>query len=170
MTILETARLTLRKLSLDDAPFILRLVNEPSWLEFIGDKGVRNLDDARRYLREGPLGMYERYGFGLYMTQVKQSGAQIGMCGLIKRDQLPDVDIGFALFPQFWGRGYAHEAAAGVLEHGRRAFGLERIVAITSPHNDASIKVLERIGLRFERMIELTPGDPVRLFGRNFTP
>jgi [ribosomal protein S5]-alanine N-acetyltransferase len=170
VTVLETARLTLRRLSLDDAPFILRLVNEPSWLEFIGDKGVRNLDDARKYLREGPLSMYERYGFGLYMAQVKESGAQIGMCGLIKRDQLPDVDVGFALFPEFWGRGYAHEAAAGVLEHGRRAFDLKRVVAITSPHNDASIKVLEKIGMRFERMIEFTPGDPVRLFGRDFAP
>jgi [ribosomal protein S5]-alanine N-acetyltransferase len=168
VTVLETERLTLRRLTLDDAPFILRLVNEPSWLEFIGDKGVRNLDDARKYLREGPIGMYERHGFGLYRTDVKDSGAQIGMCGLIKRDQLPDVDIGFALFPEFWGRGYAHEAAAAVLEHGRRTFDLKRIVAITSPNNDPSIKVLEKIGMQFEGMLEFTPGDPVRLFGRTF--
>jgi RimJ/RimL family protein N-acetyltransferase len=170
VTVLETPRLKLRKLTLDDAPFILRLVNEPSWLEFIGDKGVRDLDGARKYLREGPIGMYERHGFGLYMTEVKESGAQIGMCGLIKRDTLPDVDIGFALFPEFWGRGYAHEAAAAVLEHGRRTFDLKRIVAITSLDNESSIKVLEKIGMQFERTLEFAPGDPVRLFGRNFMP
>jgi ribosomal-protein-alanine N-acetyltransferase len=170
VTVLETPRLKLRKLTLDDAPFILRLVNEPSWLEFIGDKGVRDLDGAREYLREGPIGMYERHGFGLYMTEVKESGAQIGMCGLIKRDTLPDVDIGFALFPEFWGRGYAHEAAAAVLEHGRRTFDLKRIVAITSLDNESSIKVLEKIGMQFERTLEFAPGDPVRLFGRNFMP
>jgi len=166
MTVLTTSRLTLRRLSEDDASFIFRLVNEPSWLRFIGDKGVRTLDDARRYLREGPLAMYAQYGFGLYLVTRKDDGAPIGMSGLIKRDALPDVDIGFAYVPESWGNGYAVEAAHAVVAHARDAFGLKRLVAITSLDNDASIRVLERIGMVFERIIEVRPGDPVRLFAR----
>ena len=168
MQVLETQRLILRRLNLADAPFILRLVNEPSWLQFIGDKGVRTLDDARDYIRKGPMDMYERYGFGLYLTELKPECVPIGMCGLIKRDALPDVDIGFAFLPEFWGRGYACEAAAAVLEHGRTAFALSRIVAITSPGNDGSIRVLEKMGMSFERVLEMAPNDPVKLFARNF--
>lgn len=164
--VLDTARLTLRRLTDDDAPFILRLVNEPSWLFFIGDKGVRNLDDARRYLREGPLDMYARRGFGLYLVSTKHDGTPIGMCGLIKRDALPDADIGFAYVPESWGNGYAAEAAEVIVAHARDDFALKRLVAITSPDNTASIRVLQKIGFAFERVIELTPGDPVRLFGR----
>lgn len=165
MIVLETARLCLRRLTEDDAPFIFRLVNEPSWLRFIGDKGVRTLDDARRYLREGPLDMYARHGFGLYLVTTRKSDAvPLGMCGLIKRDELPDVDIGFAFVPESWGQGYAVEAANAVLAHAFTDFGLKRIVAITSLDNTASIRVLEKIGMRFERVIEVRPGDPVRLF------
>lgn len=162
----DAARLTLRRLTEDDAPFILRLVNEPSWLRFIGDKGVRNLDDARRHLREGPLDMYARRGFGLYHVSTKHDGAPIGMCGLIRRDALPDVDIGFAFIPESWGNGYAVEAAQAVVAHARDDFGLKRLVAITSLDNSASMRVLEKIGFTFERVIGLTPGDPVKLFGR----
>jgi RimJ/RimL family protein N-acetyltransferase len=166
MTVLTTSRLTLRRLDEDDAPFILRLVNEPSWLRFIGDKGVRTLDDARRYLREGPLDMYTQRGFGLYLVLRNGDEQPIGMCGLIKRDALPDVDIGFAYVPETWGNGYAIEAANAVVAHARDDFGLKRLVAITSLDNDASIRVLERIGMAFEQIIEVRPGDPVRLFGR----
>ena len=169
MQVLETQRLILRRFNLADAPFILRLVNEPSWLEFIGDKGVRSLEDARGYLTRGPLDMYERHGFGMYMTELKPERVPIGMCGLIKRDTLPDVDIGFALLPEFWGRGYAYEAASAVLlDHARRDFDLERILAITSPHNESSIRLLEKMGMTFERLLELTPNDPVRLFAIRF--
>ena len=164
MTALETARLSLRRLTEDDAPFIFRLVNEPSWLRFIGDKDVRTMDDARRYLREGPIDMYARHGFGLYLVTRKSDATPIGMCGLIKRDALPDVDIGFAYVPESWGNGYGAEAAQAVLGHGRDTFQLKRIVAITSLDNDASIRVLEKIGMAFERVIEVRPGDPVRLF------
>lgn len=164
MTVLETERLTLRRLTFDDAAFIHRLVNEPSWLEFIGDKGVRNLDDARNYIRTGPMQMYEQYGFGLYVVQPKGDSTPLGLCGLIKRDVLPDVDIGFAFLPEFWGRGYAREAACAVLEHGRRDFGLRRIVAITSLHNTSSMKLLEKLGMRFEGLLDLGPAGPVRLF------
>jgi RimJ/RimL family protein N-acetyltransferase len=166
MHVLETDRLVLRRFTLDDAEFIFRLVNDPSWLRFIGDKNVHSLDDARRYLREGPLDMYQRYGFGMYRVEERDGGALAGMCGLIKRDTLPDVDVGYAFLPEFRGKGYAYEAAAAVLDHGNRAFGLRRIVAITTPTNDASIRVLEKAGMRFERLMELTPGDPVNLFAR----
>jgi [ribosomal protein S5]-alanine N-acetyltransferase len=168
MLVLETPRLILRRLTLDDAGFIFRLVNDPSWLRFIGDKNVNNLDDARRYLREGPLDMYQRYGFGMYRVEEREGAAPAGMCGLIKRDTLPDVDVGYAFLPEFRGKGYAYEAAAAVLAHGNRQFGLQRIVAITTPSNEASIRVLEKAGMKFERLLELTPGDPVNLFARQW--
>ncbi|ADO75615.1 GNAT family N-acetyltransferase [Stigmatella aurantiaca] len=167
--VLETDRLLLRRLSLEDAEFILKLLNEPSWLRFIGDKGVRTLDDARNYLLTGPLAMYGRFGFGLYLVALKDSGLPIGLCGLIQRETLPDVDIGFAFLPGFWSQGYGYEAASAVLAHGHRTYGLKRIVAITSLDNHSSIKLLERLGLTFERLITLTAGgEPVRLFGRGF--
>jgi RimJ/RimL family protein N-acetyltransferase len=163
--VLETERLIIRKLTTDDAPFILELVNEPSWIRFIGDRGVRTLDAARAYISNGPIAMYERFGFGLYLVMLKGDKVPLGMCGLIKRDALPDVDIGFAFLPRYWGKGYAIEAAAAVLAYGRRALGLGRIVAITSPDNQSSIKLLEKIGFVFEGMIRL-PGETseVRLF------
>jgi len=162
MKVLETDRLILRRLTPEDAPFILELVNEPSWIQFIGDRGVRNLEDARNYILKGPMAMYEQVGFGLYLAELKESGVPMGMCGLLKRDTLPDVDIGFAFFPRFWGQGYAYEAAAAVMAYGRNALGLKRIVAITDPDNHSSIKLLERLGLKFEQLIQLT-GDSMKL-------
>lgn len=166
MKILETERLTLRELTVDDAAFILELLNDPDWLRFIGDKGVRTLEDARGYIEKGPMDMYARLGFGLFLSELKDGKVPIGMCGLIKRDALEDVDIGFAFLPAFRGKGYALEAASAVLALGRNRFRLSRIVAITHPDNVDSGKLLERLGLRFERMIRLSPGDSeVRLFG-----
>jgi RimJ/RimL family protein N-acetyltransferase len=115
LNVIETERLLLRKLSLDDAGFIVELLNEPSFLQFIGDKGVRSLDDARAYIQQGPMAMYEQHGFGLFLTALKEGNEPIGMCGLIKRESLPDVDIGFAFLPAFWSRGYALEAATAVM-------------------------------------------------------
>lgn len=165
MVIQDTDRLVIRELSLDDAPFILELVNEPSWLRFIGDRGVRDLDGARAYLQNGPLAMYARHGFGLYKVELKEDGTPMGMCGLIQRQSLPDADIGFAFFPRFWGRGYAREAALAVLSYGRTKLGLKRILAIVNPDNDSSIKLLERLGFQFQRMMRM-PGEAtdVRLF------
>ena len=164
-----TERLSLRHLTLDDAPFILRLVNEPSWLEFIGDKGVRNLEDARAYLADGPIAMYARAGFGLYATELKEGGVPIGMCGLIKRDSLPDVDIGFAFFPEHWGKSYAFEAAAAVLARACGVLSLRRVVAIVSPGNRRSIGLLGRLGMAFEAELDLAgDGDKTLLFARNF--
>jgi RimJ/RimL family protein N-acetyltransferase len=165
LKVLETDRLNLRWLSTDDAEFILELLNDPSFLRFIGDKGVRTLDDARDYILNGPVDMYNRLGFGLYLTELKESGVPIGICGLIKRDSLEDVDIGFAFLPKFRAKGYAHESAAAVMAYGKTVLGLKRIVAITSPDNYASGRLLEKLGMRFERMIRLSKDSPeVRLF------
>ena len=164
--VLETDRLLLRELSTDDAEFILELLNEPSFLRFIGDKGVRTLDDARQYILEGPVASYELHGFGLYLTVLKEGAVPIGMCGLLKRESLADVDIGFAFLPAFWSRGYALESALAVKAYGQNTLGLKRIVAITNPDNEASIKLLEKIGLKYESMIRLSEDGPeIKLFG-----
>jgi len=163
-TISVTERLVLRRITPDDAPFILELLNEPSFLEFIGDKGVRTLDDARHYILTGPVASYDRYGFGLYLVLLKAGEVPIGTCGLLKRDTLPDVDIGYALRPAFWGQGYAFEAASAVLAHGREVFGLRRIVAITTPANLASKALLEKLGLRYERTLSLSSENDTDLF------
>ncbi|MGE0582346.1 MAG: GNAT family N-acetyltransferase [Steroidobacteraceae bacterium] len=159
MTILETRRLALRLIGADDAPFILGLLNEPSFLRFIGDRGVRTLDDARAYIENGPVASYARHGLGLWLAQRREDGTPIGMCGLLKRDTLDDVDIGFAYLPAYWGQGYAYEAAAAVMDHGRRVLGIPRIVAIVSPDNAGSIRLLEKIGLVFERRIDFNGED-----------
>jgi len=163
--VLETDRLTLQRLTPDDAPFIRELLNEPSFLRHIGDKGVRTTADAVRYIETGPMASYERLGFGLYRVELKESGVPIGMCGLLKRDWLADVDIGFAFLPRFWAKGYAFESAAAVLAHARRALGRERIVAIVSPDNVASIRLLGKLGFRFERLARPPEdGTEVRVF------
>jgi RimJ/RimL family protein N-acetyltransferase len=165
MKVLETDRLVLRRMSVDDADFMLGLLNDPSWLRFIGDRGVRTREDARAYILKGPVDMYDRLGFGMYLTELKEEGVPIGICGLVKRDFLADVDIGFALLPGFWGQGYAYEAASAVMEHGKGALGLKRIVAITNPENQSSIRLLEKLGLKFDRMIRATADGPeIRLF------
>jgi RimJ/RimL family protein N-acetyltransferase len=166
MSILKSERLVLREVALGDAPFILRLLNEASFLRFIGDKGVRTLDDARNYIAEGPLESYRRFGFGLYLTSLRDSGVPIGICGLVKRDTLPDVDVGFAFLPQHCSKGYATESAAAVLLYGRQTLQLGRIVGVTAPENHASIAVLEKIGLVFERTVRLVDdGHELKLFG-----
>ncbi len=158
--VIETDRLTLRKFTEDDAAFILRLLNEPSFLEYVGDKGVRTLDDARQYIREGPVASYKQHGFGLYLVQHDKDGSSIGMCGLLKRDTLDDPDIGFGFIPEFWSQGFATEAARAVLDRAKSQHGLSRVVAITASHNSASIQVLKNIGLRFEKTLCLSEGSP----------
>jgi len=166
VTVLETERLALRRLSPGDAEFILDLLNQPSFLRYIGDKGVRNTEEAINYIQTGPVASYEQHGFGLYLVQLKETGASIGICGLLKRDTLPDVDIGFAFLPAYWSRGYALESAEAVMKYGREKFGLQRIVAITSLNNEASIKLLEKLGMKFEGVIKLGEDEhEVRLFG-----
>ena len=162
MNIIETDRLILRKLSTDDAEFILDLLNQPSFIQYIGDRGVRTLEDAIQYILKGAITSYERHGFGLYLTLLKESEVPIGICGLVKRDTLQDADIGYAFLPQYWSRGYAFESASAVLVYARNTLGLKRILGITTPDNQGSIHVLEKIGLKFERMVKLT-GDDMEL-------
>ena len=170
MNVLVTARLTLRELGLADAPFILMLLNEDGFLRFIGDKGVRTLADAREYILKGPVDSYRRHGFGLYLASLRD-GTPVGICGLVKRATLPDVDVGFAFLTQHWAKGYASESAAAVLEHGYETLGLSRIVAITAPENFGSMAVLTKIGLQLERSIQLVKDGPaVNLFGPRGLP
>ena len=154
MTVLQTGRMALRKLTLADAPFIRELVNEPSWIRYIGERGVRSDEDAQAYLARGPIDMYERHGFGLWLCESREGRQPLGICGLIKRDTLDDVDLGFAFLPRYWGQGYAHESAAAVLAYGREVLELDRIVAITSPDNGPSIRLLEKLGFALERTLE----------------
>jgi RimJ/RimL family protein N-acetyltransferase len=163
--VLETERLTLRRLEIGDAEFILGLLNDPSFLRFIGDKKVRTLDDAREYISSGPIASYERHGFGLYLTERREDGVPIGICGLLKRESLKDVDVGFAFLPRFWAKGYAFESASAVMAYARNVLGLSRVVAITSPDNDPSIRLLTKLGMKFESMVRLSEESPeVRLF------
>ena len=168
MTELETDRLILRRFNVDDAPFILTLLNEPSFLRYIGDKKVRNLEAARQYLLNGPIASYDRHGFGLCLVELRELYTPIGMCGLLKREELPDPDIGFALLPDFWNNGYAFEAAIAVLQDAHARLRLQRILAITSLDNDASIKLLERLGFLFQKVITLSQSrEQVKLFKRD---
>jgi ribosomal-protein-alanine N-acetyltransferase len=167
---LETERLTLRRFVFEDASFLVTLLNEPSFIQNIGDRCVRSIEDAHRYIREGPMAMYEKYGFGLWHTSRKSDGTPVGMCGLLKRDNLPDVDVGYAYLPAHWGMGYAIEAAAATVSHGTRKFGLQRVIGVVSEGNLPSIRVLEKLGMRFERMYPMHPGEPeVRLYGRSLS-
>ncbi len=166
MIVLETEQLTLRWFDIKDAPFILELVNDPAWIQFIGDKGVKNLEDAKNYIVNGPIDMYNKIGFGLYLVERKEDLTPLGMCGLIKRDSLEDVDIGFAFLEKFRSKGYGYESAAAVIEYGRNELDLKRIVAITSTDNVNSGKLLEKVGLRFEKIISGS-GEDLKLYGYN---
>jgi RimJ/RimL family protein N-acetyltransferase len=157
--VLETSRLALRHFRSDDADFIVRLLNEPSFIEFIGDKGVRTTEQANQYLLNGPMDSYNRFGYGLNMVELRETGEPIGMCGLVRRENLDDADIGYAFLEQYWSNGYARESAEAVLDHARNMLGLERIVAIVTPENHSSIRLLEKVGLRFERMIRKSGDD-----------
>ena len=157
---LTTARLRLREMTLDDAPFIVDLLGDAAFKRYIGDKRVRNRPQACKYLQAGPLASYRDFGFGLWLVVQRQDDRPVGMCGLLKRPTLDDVDLGFALMPEFRGRGYCLEAATAVLQFGQQRFGLRRIVAIVQPDNERSVKVLLRLGMQPERLLRL--GDDPR--------
>jgi RimJ/RimL family protein N-acetyltransferase len=157
MHILDTRRLSLRTIEPDDAAFYLALVSDPSWIRHIGDKGLRSVDAAREAILVGPCVMQQRLGHSLYVVERREDGAALGLCGLIKRDSLPEVDIGYALRPAYWGNGYAHEAAAAVLAHGRDVIGLARLLGITSPDNTSSNALLKKLGLSFVERTNLPP-------------
>lgn len=164
-----TARLRLRELIPDDAPFVLALLNEPSFIEPIGDRGVRTIADARNYIATGPWTGYKARGFGLWLVELIEEGAPIGVCGLLKRDALASPDIGFAFRPAYWSKGYAREAASAVIAFAQDTLRLTRLFAIVSPSNPSSIRLLQTLGFRFERMARLSEGAPeIALFGVSF--
>ncbi len=166
----DTERLIIGKFSVDDAAFVLELLNTPAWLEFIGDRNVLTLDDAKQYILTGPLTSYERFGFGPYVVKLKTSNVPIGLCGLYKRDALNDIDIGFAFLPVYAGKGYGYEAASVVLAYAITTLGLTRITGITKLTNQNSIRLLEKLGLRFEKKIIFgADGQENLLFGMTIT-
>lgn len=165
MVEMETERLLIRSLTLDDDALVLRLLNEPGFLRYIGDKGVRDLEGARGYLRDGPLASYTRHGFGLWHVALKRDGAAIGMAGLLKRDELDDADIGYALLAEHGGKGYALEATRAVMAHARGLPGMHRVLAIVDPDNAASIRLLGKLGFQGEGTVKLSGSEAVlRLF------
>ena len=165
---IETQRLRIRTFVESDAKFIVELLNQPSFLRFIGDKKVRTIEEAQNYIQTGPLDNYQRHGFGQYLVQLKDSNKPIGMCGLLKRDTLEHADLGFAFLPEAWGQGYAFEAASAILIYARDTLKLNRILAITNPDNGSSIKLLNGLGFQFECVIRLSgDADEVKLFSLN---
>ena len=163
--VLDTDRLHLRHFMPEDAEFILQLVNEPSWIENIGDKRIRNTEDAARYIREGLMSSYLRYGYGLYLVELKEGHVPIGMCGLVNREGLDHVDIGFAFLTGFTGMGFAHESAKGILEHAQNTLGLDPVLGITIEKNQRSIRLLERLGLAYMGPVQLSEnGEKLMLF------
>ena len=168
MTIIETDRLLLRQITIDDAAFMLDLLNQPSFIQFIGDRGVRTLDDAREFILTRYIAAYERLGFGIYLTVLRESEIAIGICGLVKRDGLDDVDVGYAFLPQYWSKGYASESVSAVLAYARNTLGIRRVLGITTPDNDGSIRVLKKAGFTFGRMVTLPGGETeLKLFEIN---
>ncbi|EAS45530.1 N-acetyltransferase [Photobacterium profundum] len=165
MNIIETERLTIRWLIEDDAEFIYRLYNTDSFLQFVGDKNLQTIDDARKYLLTGALNMYERIGMGLYMVELKSDKTALGISGLIKRDSLNDIDIGYGFLPEFEGKGYAYEAGVALKSYAKDALKIERLVAITTADNKRSITLLEKLGLDFESTVEEPDNQPaLRLY------
>ena len=171
MNVIETPRLVLRWFTLDDAAFVVELLNEPGWKQFIGDRGVRDLETARAYIQRALLDAYARQGFGLYAIAGKDDGLLRGMCGLIRREGLEDVDIGFVLLSRYEGQGLAYEAAAATLVYAREVVGLARVVAITAVNNHRSAKLLQRLGMTYEQIIHVHhDSEPLHLYAIDFVP
>jgi RimJ/RimL family protein N-acetyltransferase len=160
LAILETERLRLRPISLEDAAFIIALLGDPDFVRNIGDRGVRTVDQAADYIRNGPKGLSESFGWRLWLVTIRETATPIGTCALLKREVMDDVEIGYALMPQFRAKGYALEAASAVARHGREALGLMRLAAVVHPDNAASIRVLEKLGMRRDAMIRLDEDEP----------
>lgn len=158
MKILETERLVLREIAATDDAFILDLLNQPSFIKYIGDRNVRDPEQARDFIETRYRKSYADNGYGLYAVELKETGEPIGMCGFVKRDGLPDADIGFAFLPQFEKKGYALESADAVMKYGRENLGLKRVLAITSQNNESSMKLLGKLGFKFDKLVRL-PND-----------
>jgi RimJ/RimL family protein N-acetyltransferase len=159
MISIETTRLRIIELTTNHAEFIVELLNDPAFIQNIGDRKVRTPEDARNYILKGPIASYAQNGFGLCLVTLKETGESMGMCGLINREQLEDIDLGYAFLPRYWSKGYALEAAKAMLEFGWNHAGLKRIVAITDPANTPSNRVLEKLGFVFEKMVKIAADD-----------
>ena len=157
MKVLETERLILRRITTDDAEIILEVLNEPSFIRFVADRQVRTPAQAAEFIAAKLLPSYAEFGFGFYLVELKKSRTPVGICGLIKRETLDDVDVGFSILERYWRNGYAYEAAQAVMDYGKRVLGIPRIIGVTAPDNEISARLLEKLGLRFEKMIHL-PG------------
>ncbi|MCF5867883.1 GNAT family N-acetyltransferase [Aeromonas veronii] len=153
---IASSRLILREMIATDAPFILELLNDGDFYRYIGDRGIRTLEQAQEYIQQGPAVSYARYGHGLYLVERKEDGASLGICGLIKRDALEQVDIGYAFLPQYRGQGYAIEAAQAALADGKSRLGIGQVVAIVTPGNERSIGLLAKLGLVRSRLVKLS--------------
>lgn len=151
--LLQTDRLCLRRFVVSDAPFMHRLLNDPSWLQFIGDRNVHSIPDAERYLQEGSIKSYQDHGFGFYLVTLRDSGEPIGTCGFAQRPFLEHPDFGLAFLPEYTGLGYAHEISAYTLQYGYDVLGLNRILAYTTEDNKRSIALLTKLGFRYDRQI-----------------
>jgi [ribosomal protein S5]-alanine N-acetyltransferase len=167
MSEIWTNRLIIRHLSEEDSPFIFTLLNDPSWIQYIGDKGIKSKEDAIRYIQTGPMKMYKDYGFGLYAVTLKDSGKPIGLCGLIKRPSFNYIDLGFAFLPDYRAKGYAYEAAAAVIQYGKENFNLAKIVAITTLDNAKSQNLLVKLGFSFESIVPYGDSEDVKLYTLN---
>ena len=159
MKIFETERTILREVTKDDAEFILDLLNQPSFIRYIGDRNVRTIDAARDYIESRFTESYKKFGFGMWAVELKETNQPIGICGFVKRDSLPDADIGFAFLPHYERKGYAYESAVGAMEYGRNVLNLKRVLAITSQDNESSGRLLGKLDFKFERLIILPGGD-----------
>lgn len=166
--ILDTPRLRLRTLDQDDAAFYLALINDPTWLRFIPDKGIHTEQAAREAIAQGPMLMQQRLGHSIYVVELKEGGAAIGLCGLIKRDTLPEPDIGYGFLPAHWGRGYAGEAAAAVLAYARDTLRFPCLLGITDPDNAISGRMLKKLGLRLTESAPGAAGRPTDYYRIDF--
>lgn len=165
MTLIDTDRLSIRYIKVEDFNFIFRLLNDPSWIKYIGDKGIKTEDDAKNYIQTGPLQMYKNFGFGLYLVTLKETAVPIGLCGLIKRPSLENIDLGYAFLPEYTGKGYAFEATKSVLQYGKEQLTIDKIVAITTLDNFSSEKVLLKLGFTFDSLIkEKNEAEQLKLF------
>jgi RimJ/RimL family protein N-acetyltransferase len=151
--ILTTPRLVLSEFTPEDAPFIFKLLNTPGWIKYIGTRNINTENDARDYINNKLITSYKQHGFGFYNVRKKDDDEAVGMCGIIKREHLDDPDIGFALLPEYEGNGYAYESASAVMDYAKDTLKFKRLSAITVPFNKSSIKLIEKIGLNFEKMI-----------------
>ena len=165
-----TERLQLRKLTLDDAGLMLAVWNDPAFVRHVGDRGIRTTEEAHDAMRKGALHLYEAFGYGPYRIGLKGDDTAVGICGLFRRDGLDEPDIGYSTLPEFCGKGYAYEAAIAVMDYARSEFDLERLIAIISPQNDASIGLIRKLGFEFERMHTMPDDDDeVCIYGKSLT-